>query len=105
MKLYRSNQPSGPQGLKVVLPDHISAPRKVRAGIRVRNLKRWIPSFGIHLASEQESGFDSILYFPSFPGDAATDESVDLYFKQRGAAAPAQFPVLHRLPFRLRRTA
>ena len=57
--------------LDLVLPEHISARRKVRAGIRVRNLKRWIPSFSIHLAGAAESGFDSILYFPVIPGRAA----------------------------------
>ena len=85
--------------LDLMLPDHISARRKVRGGIRVRNLKRWIPSFSIHLAGEQESGFDSILYFPSIPGGAAIDESVDLYFKQRGAQRQRNFRFSTRFPF------
>jgi hypothetical protein len=50
--------------LNLMLPEHISARRKVRAGIRLKNLKSWIPSFSIHLAGAAESGFDSILYFP-----------------------------------------
>src|SRR5580692_3194716 len=70
--------------LDLVLPEHISARRKVRAGIRVRNLKRWIPSFSIHLAGAAESGFDSIVYFPVIPGRAALEESVELCFLRRG---------------------
>ena len=57
----------------------------MRAGIRLKNLKRWIPSFSIHLAGATESGFDAILYFPVIPGGAVLEESVELYFAKRGA--------------------
>src|SRR6266849_2259017 len=70
--------------LDLVLPEHISARRKVRAGIRLKNLKPWIPSFSVHLAGAAESGFSSILYFPVIPGGAKLEESVDLYFPTRG---------------------
>src|SRR5580700_9990743 len=43
--------------LDLMLPEHISARNKVRAGIRLKNLKRWIPSFSIHLAGTADSGF------------------------------------------------
>jgi uncharacterized protein (DUF58 family) len=85
--------------LDLALPDHISARRKVRAGIRVRNLKRWIPSFSIHLAGAAESGFDSILYFPSIPGGATIEESVELYFPRRGAQRQRNFQFSTRFPF------
>jgi uncharacterized protein (DUF58 family) len=85
--------------LDLVLPDHISARRKVRAAIRVRNLKSWIPSFSIHLAGAAESGFDSILYFPSIPGGATIEESVDLYFPRRGAQRQRNFQFSTRFPF------
>ena len=43
--------------INLLVPEHISARRKVQAGIRIRNLKRVIPSFSIHLAGSKESGF------------------------------------------------
>ncbi len=85
--------------LDLVLPEHISARRKVRAGIRVRNLKRWIPSFSIHLAGAAESGFDSILYFPVIPGRTTLEESVELYFLRRGTQRQRSFQFSTRFPF------
>jgi uncharacterized protein (DUF58 family) len=83
----------------LVLPEHISARRKVRAGIRLKNLKPWIPSFSIHLAGAAESGFDSILYFPVIPGGAVLEESVELYFAKRGAQRERSFQFSTRFPF------
>jgi uncharacterized protein (DUF58 family) len=85
--------------LDLVLPEHISARRKVRAGIRLKNLKAWIPSFSIHLAGAAESGFDSILYFPVVPGGAVLEESVELYFARRGAQRDRAFQFSTRFPF------
>src|SRR5579862_9280775 len=85
--------------LDLVLPEHISARRKVRAGIRVKNLKSWIPSFSIHLAGAAESGFDSILYFPVVPGGAVLEESVELYFARRGPQRERAFQFSTRFPF------
>ncbi len=59
----------------------------MRAGIRVRNLKRVIPSFSIHLAGSKESGFDAILYFPVIPGGAVLEEPVDLFFPEETCLA------------------
>src|SRR5262245_32331424 len=85
--------------LDLVLPEHISARRKVRAGIRVKNLKGMVPSFSIHLAGAAESGFDSILYFPVVPGGALLEESVELNFPRRGAQRERAFQFSTRFPF------
>src|ERR1051326_1907434 len=85
--------------LNLMLPEHISARRKVRAGIRLKNLKSWIPSFSIHLAGAAESGFDSILYFPVIPGAALIEESVELYFARRGTQRERSFQFSTRFPF------
>jgi uncharacterized protein (DUF58 family) len=85
--------------LDLVLPEHISARRKVRAGIRLKNLKTWIPSFSIHLEGAAESGLDSTLYFPVVPGAATLEESVDLYFPKRGAQRERSFRFSTRFPF------
>jgi uncharacterized protein (DUF58 family) len=85
--------------LDLVLPEHISARRRVRVGIRLKNLKSWIPSFSIHLAGAAESGFDSVLYFPVVPGGAVIEESVELYFAHRGEQRERAFQFSTRFPF------
>ncbi len=85
--------------INLIVPEHISARRKVRAAIRIRNLKRVIPSFSIHLAGSKESGFDSILYFPVVPGGAMLEEPVDLYFPKRGTQRERTFQFSTRFPF------
>src|ERR1700722_1122420 len=85
--------------LDLVLPEHISARRKIRAGIRLKNLKHWVPSFSIHLAGAPQSGLESILYFPVIPGGAVLEESVELYFPKRGAHRERSFQFSTRFPF------
>ncbi|HEY4363170.1 MAG TPA: DUF58 domain-containing protein [Bryobacteraceae bacterium] len=85
--------------LDLLLPEHISARRQMRAGIRLRNVKRWVPSFSIHLAGAAQSGFDAILYFPVIPGGATLEESVTLYFPHRGQQTERNFQVSTRFPF------
>jgi uncharacterized protein (DUF58 family) len=85
--------------LDLSLPDHIPARREVRAGVRLRNLKRWAPSFSVHLAGAAESGFTTILNFPVIPGGATMEESVTLYFPRRGAQRQRSFQFSTRFPF------
>jgi uncharacterized protein (DUF58 family) len=85
--------------LELFLPQHISARRKVRAGVRLKNTKRWIPSFSIHLEGVAESGFDTILYFPVLPGGGTVEEAVDVYFARRGAQKERSFQFSTRFPF------
>jgi uncharacterized protein (DUF58 family) len=85
--------------LDLVLPEHISARRKVRALLRLKNLKRWVPSFSIHLAGATGSGLDSTLYFPAVPGGTVLEETVDMYFPRRGAHRDRSFQFSTRFPF------
>jgi uncharacterized protein (DUF58 family) len=85
--------------LELFLPQHIAARRNVRATVRLKNTKRWIPSFSIHLEGAAESGFDSILYFPVLPGGATVEEAVDVYFARRGAQKERSFQFSTRFPF------
>ena len=85
--------------LDLILPQHISARRNVRAAVRLKNLKHWVPSFSIHLAGAAESGFASILYFPVIPGGAVLEESVELYFAKRGAQRDRSFQFSTSFPF------
>jgi uncharacterized protein (DUF58 family) len=85
--------------INLLVPEHISARRKIRAGIRIRNLKKFVPSFSIHLAGSKESGFDAILYFPAIPGGATLEEPVELYFPRRGTQRERTFQFSTRFPF------
>jgi uncharacterized protein (DUF58 family) len=85
--------------LDLSLPDHIPARRKVPAAVRLRNLKRFVPSFSVHLAGAAESGFSTILNFPVIPGGATIEESVTLYFPGRGAQRQRSFQFSTRFPF------
>ena len=85
--------------LDLLLPEHISARRQVRASLRLKNLKRWTASFSIRLSGAAESGIDSILYFPVIPGGATIQESVTLYFPRRGSQRERTFQFSTRFPF------
>jgi uncharacterized protein (DUF58 family) len=85
--------------LELFLPQHISARRKVRAGVRLKNMKRLVPSFSIHLEGAAESGFDTILYFPVLPGGSTVEEAVDVCFSRRGAHKERSFQFSTRFPF------
>jgi uncharacterized protein (DUF58 family) len=87
--------------LDLLLPQHTTARRKVQAGVRIKNLKRFVPSFSIHLAfSRQPEGpLVPSLYFPLIPGGATTEEPMELYFPHRGAHQQRDFQVFTRFPF------
>lgn len=85
--------------LDLSLPEHIPARREVGAGVRLRNLKRWMPSFSVRLAGAAESGFNTILIFPVIPGGRTMEESVTLFFPRRGAQRQRSFQFTTRFPF------
>jgi len=87
--------------LDLLLPQHTSARRTVRAGVRVRNVKRLVPSFSVQLAfSRQPDGpLQPALYFPLIPGGASIDEPVELYFPRRGTHKQRDFQFSTRFPF------
>jgi uncharacterized protein (DUF58 family) len=87
--------------LDLLLPLHTSARRKVHAGVRIKNLKRFVPSFSVHLAlSRQLDGaLEPALYFPLVPGGATIDEPLELYFPRRGAHKQRDFQFSTRFPF------
>ncbi|MEO7146249.1 MAG: DUF58 domain-containing protein [Bryobacteraceae bacterium] len=85
--------------LDLLLPEHIPARRKVAARIVVHNLKRWMPSFSIHLSGLAGTGFDKILYFPVIAGGGSLEETVELYFARRGTHRENSFQFSTRFPF------
>lgn len=88
-------------GLEIdfAIPDHISARRKVHARILIRNAKRWVPSFSMHLTGTEQSQSESILYFPVIPGGATLEETIELYFARRGTHRENSFRISTRFPF------
>jgi uncharacterized protein (DUF58 family) len=86
--------------LELVLPEHISARRKTAARMRLRNTKRWMPSFSIHVAGDGASRIlDVPVYFPVAPGGRALEEPVDVVFPRRGAHVEKLFLFSTSFPF------
>jgi uncharacterized protein (DUF58 family) len=91
----------GLAGLEIdlVLPEHISAKRAIQARVRVRNAKRWMPSFSIRVTGTEGSGFSSSLYFPVIAGGVELQEPVEMYFPTRGRRRERTFEFTTRFPF------
>jgi uncharacterized protein (DUF58 family) len=85
--------------LDLLLPEHLSARRKVRAAVRVRNLKHWMPSFSIHLDGAPDSGFHIALYLPIISGHGSVEEAVELNFPRRGVQKGRSFQFSTSFPF------
>jgi uncharacterized protein (DUF58 family) len=85
--------------LDLLLPEHLSARRKVRAAVRVRNMKRWMPSFSIHLDGAPDSGFQVSLYLPVISGRGSVEETVELNFPKRGVQRERSFQFSTSFPF------
>ena len=85
--------------LDFLLPEHISAGRKLFARIVIRNTKSWMPSFSIHVTASGDSGLSFPLYFPVIPGGARVEEPVELLFARRGSYRQNSFRFSTRFPF------
>jgi uncharacterized protein (DUF58 family) len=84
--------------LDFVLPEHVTARRTLAGRVYVRNSKRWLPSFSIHLSGSEES-FLTTLYFLAIPGGAVLDETVEVCFRRRGIYRESGFLFATRFPF------
>jgi uncharacterized protein (DUF58 family) len=86
--------------IELVLPEHISARAKTRALLRLRNWKRWMPSFSIRVTGiGKDQALTEALYFPVIPGGATLEERVELEFPRRGAHTENLFLFTTRFPF------
>ena len=84
--------------LDFVLPEHVTARRTLAGRVYVRNSKRWLPSFSIHLSGSEES-FLTTLYFLAIPGGAVLDETVEVCFRRRGIYRESGFLFATLFPF------
>jgi uncharacterized protein (DUF58 family) len=85
--------------LNFVLPDHISARRRIAARIQVRNQKGWLSSFSIRVKGAAESVFASPVYFPAIPAGATVEETRDVTFSRRGTHRENSFRFTSQFPF------
>ena len=85
--------------IDLLIPPHISARQTVRATVRLKNLKRWMPSFSIHLSGAPDSGYHNAIYFPAIPGGTTLEEPVELTFPRRGRYRERTFELTTRFPF------
>ena len=85
--------------IDLLLPLHISARQKLRATLRLKNLKRWMPSFSIQLAGAPDSGYRAAIFYPVIPGGETLEEPLDLTFARRGRYRERTFQLTTRFPF------
>ncbi len=86
--------------IKFLLPEHISARRKVQGRIHVQNEKGWMPSFSIQLtrlAADKASA--KMVYFASVPAGKTLEAPLDVYFPKRGTQQDNRFLFSSRFPF------
>jgi len=85
--------------LRLLIPEHVFARRKLPARIQLYNAKRWMPSFSIHLASEDQQECPMEIYFPVVPGGATVDTLTTVYFPNRGLYRDSHYRFTTRFPF------
>jgi uncharacterized protein (DUF58 family) len=90
--------------LELLLPEHVSARASTPARIRIRNLKRFTPSFSIELAglragSNAPSILNDAVYFPLITGRDVIEAPVNVVFPQRGRHRENLFAISTKFPF------
>lgn len=86
--------------LELLLPEHISARAKTGATLRIRNWKRWMPSFSIRVTgSGKDQTLKEAIYFAVLPARTTLDERVELEFPRRGVHKENLFLFTTRFPF------
>jgi uncharacterized protein (DUF58 family) len=85
--------------LDVLLPDHVCARQPAQARVLLKNEKRWMPSFSLHLSGVENSVFSGSLYFPVAPGGAVIEETMEVRFHKRGVHREDSFQFSSRFPF------
>lgn len=85
--------------LDFLFPEHICASRRMQARAVVRNLKRWMPSFSIHLTPSNSSAISTPLWFPMIPRGATMQAPVEIFFNRRGLYRESSFRFATRFPF------
>jgi uncharacterized protein (DUF58 family) len=82
--------------LELLLPEHVSARTPTEARLRIRNLKRFTPSFSIELSGP---GLARAIYFPLIPGHKVIETPIEIVFPRRGRHNENLFLISTRFPF------
>jgi uncharacterized protein (DUF58 family) len=67
--------------------------------VSLRNEKRWMPSFSVHVSGLEDSLLETALYFPVIPRGATVEETVNVRFTRRGLHKEDSFLFSSRFPF------
>lgn len=84
--------------VRLLLPEHVFAKRRLPARLQLHNAKRWMPSFSIQLQSEEKESPEKI-YFPMIPGGATVEALTSVNFPKRGIYGDSQYQFTTRFPF------
>ncbi len=84
--------------LDFLLPEHIAARRTLAGRVQVRNSKRLVPSFSVHLSGSSGSVLTTF-YFPVIPGGAVLEEMAEVCFSRRGMYRESGFQFSTSFPF------
>jgi uncharacterized protein (DUF58 family) len=91
--------------LELLLPEHVWARTATPARVRLRNLKRFTPSFALELIGQRSNMADAPpiltapVYFPMVPGRTTVETSVEVSFPRRGRHKENVFLIATRFPF------
>jgi uncharacterized protein (DUF58 family) len=90
--------------LELLLPEHVWARTAAPARIRLRNLKRFTPSFSLELSGQPGAAnsppiLTAPVYFPIIPGRTTVEASIEVTFPRRGRHRENVFLIATRFPF------
>jgi uncharacterized protein (DUF58 family) len=85
--------------LDFLFPEHVCAGRRMQARAVVRNHKRWMPSFSIHLTPSDSSAISTPLWFVMIPRSGSVQAPVEIFFQRRGLYRESSFRFATRFPF------
>jgi uncharacterized protein (DUF58 family) len=91
--------------LELLVPEHVWARTASPARLRLRNLKRFTPSFSLELSglrsghANQPPILRDPVYFPIIPGRTTVEAMVDVSFPHRGRHKENVFQISTRFPF------
>jgi len=96
--------------LELTLPEHVFAGRPIGARLRLKNRKRWFPTFSVTISgrvSAARGAFPAVLsqdvYLPYLPRRSSVREEVRLTFPRRGRYLQDTLRISTRFPFGLLR--
>ncbi|MCS7025103.1 MAG: DUF58 domain-containing protein [Bryobacteraceae bacterium] len=85
--------------LRLLVPEHVFAKRKLPARLQLHNSKRWMPSFSIQLASLDAQESPGAIYFPMIPAGGTLDAPTSVFFPKRGLYTESLYQFTTRFPF------